>query len=99
MWLDVALDKSAAIPTDLIHTVGIAIPKPTPPLIPGAMNEKVAPVTVQTRKPAVISPPLDGPSWLDGNSCCDMTRTPDGGEPDQRTDCGRLSGSPSTTSS
>ena len=70
VWLDVALDKSATIPTDLIHTVGIAIPKPSPPLIPGTMDEKVAPVTVQTRKPAVIAPPLDGENWLDGDSCC-----------------------------
>ena len=37
------------------------------------MTETVAPVTVQTRKPVVIAPPLDGPNWLDGNSCCDMT--------------------------
>ena len=37
------------------------------------MTENVAPVTVQTRKPIVIAPPLDGPNWLDGNSCCDMT--------------------------
>ena len=45
---------------------------------PRTMTADVAPVTVQTRKPAVISPPLDGPNWLDGNSCCDMRRTPDG---------------------
>jgi hypothetical protein len=37
------------------------------------MTETVAPVTVQTRKPAVIAPPLVGPKWVDGNSCCDMT--------------------------
>ena len=37
------------------------------------MTETVAPVTVQTRKPVVIAPPLDGPNWLDANSCCDMT--------------------------
>ncbi len=73
VWLDVALDKSAAIPTDLIHTVSIAIPKPSPPLITATMDEKVAHVAVQTRKPAVIAPPLYGPNWLDGNSCCDMT--------------------------
>jgi len=30
-------------------------------------------VTVSTQRPAVISPPLRGPRWLDGNSCCDMT--------------------------
>jgi hypothetical protein len=73
VWLDVALDKSAGVPRDLVHTIGITVPKPSPPLILGTMEEKVAPVTVQTRKPAVISPPLDGPSWLDGDSCCDMT--------------------------
>jgi hypothetical protein len=37
------------------------------------MTETVAPVTVQTRKPAVIAPPLAGPKWVDANSCCDMT--------------------------
>ena len=26
---------SAAVPTELVHTVGITVPKPTPPLIPG----------------------------------------------------------------
>ena len=30
-------------------------------------------MTVSTHPPAVISPPLRGPRWLDGNSCCDMT--------------------------
>ena len=73
VWLDVALDNSAGVPRDLIHDIGITIPKPSPPLINATMEEKVAPVTVQTRKPAVISPPLDGPNWLDGDSCCDMT--------------------------
>ena len=72
-WLDVATDKSDPVPTDLVHTIGISIPKPQPPLIPGTIDERVAPVTVSTHKPAVISPPLDGPKWLDGNSCCDMT--------------------------
>lgn len=73
VWLDVALDKSAAVPAELTHTIGVTIPDPSPPLIPATMAEVVAPVTVQTRKPAVIAPPLDGPNWLDGNSCCDMT--------------------------
>ena len=30
-------------------------------------------MTVSDHQPAVISPPLDGPKWLDANSCCDMT--------------------------
>jgi hypothetical protein len=72
VWLDVVLDKSAPIPSDLTHTLGVAIPKPMPPLIPATMDEVVAPVTVSTHKPAVIAPPLDGPNWLDGDSCCDL---------------------------
>ena len=73
VWLDVAIDKSSTVPTDLVHTIGVAIPKPSPPLFPATMEEEVAPVAVQTRKPAAIAPPLSGPNWLDGNSCCDMT--------------------------
>ena len=72
VWLDVALDKDAAVPADLVHLVGISVPKPSPPLFPATMTETVAPVAVQTRKPVVVSPPLSGPGWLDGNGCCDM---------------------------
>ena len=72
VWLDVVMDKSAPMPSELTHTLGIAIPKPTPPLIPATMDEQVAPVTVSTHKPAVIAPPLDGQNWLDGDSCCDL---------------------------
>jgi hypothetical protein len=72
VWLDVALEKDEAIPTDLVHLVGISVPKPMPPLFPATMTEVVAPVTVATRKPVVISPPLSGAGWLDGNGCCDM---------------------------
>ena len=72
VWLDVALAKDVRVPTTLVHTVGISVPKPMPPLFPATMTEVVAPVTVQTRKPVVISPPLSGPGWLDGNGCCDM---------------------------
>ena len=61
------------MPGELTHTVGITVPKPQPPLLPATMTETVGQVTVQTRKPVVIAPPLDGPNWLDGNSCCDMT--------------------------
>jgi murein DD-endopeptidase MepM/ murein hydrolase activator NlpD len=41
-------------------------------LVTATMIETVAPVTVQTRKPVVISPPLAGPNWLDADSCCDL---------------------------
>jgi hypothetical protein len=74
VWLDVVLDRSATPPTDLTHTIVVDLAKPMPPLLPATMTEDdVAQVTVSTQKPVVISPPLDGPRWLDGNSCCDMT--------------------------
>jgi hypothetical protein len=73
VWLDVALDRGATIPAELVHGVGVSLAQPQPPLFPATMIETVAPVSVQTRKPSVIAPPLVGPNWLDANSCCDMT--------------------------
>ena len=73
VWLYVGLNRPATVPGDLTHAIGIAVPKPQPPLFPATMTEKVGQVTVQTRKPVTIAPPLNGPKWLDGNSCCDMT--------------------------
>ena len=34
------------------HTVGVTVPKPTPPLIPAVMDEKVAPVVVLPSSPS-----------------------------------------------
>jgi hypothetical protein len=78
VWLDVALERPAdgspeAIPANLSHAIGISMADPLPGIFPATMTETVAPVTVQTRKPVVISPPLSGPNWLDANGCCDMT--------------------------
>lgn len=73
VWLDVALAPDQQVPEQLIHAVGITVPRPMPPLFPGAMTEDIAPVDVQARAPVVIAPPLAGPNWLDGNSCCGMT--------------------------
>ena len=72
VWLDVQLDKDAAVPQTLTHSIGVSLSEPQPPLLPATMTEHVAPVTVQTRKPIVIAPPLAGPSWLDGDSCCEV---------------------------
>lgn len=73
VWLDIALDPGTTVPTDLIHAVGVSVTRPQPPLFPATVSETVAPVNVQTRKPAVIAPPLRGRNWVDANSCCDMT--------------------------
>ncbi|MCU1696723.1 MAG: metalloendopeptidase-like rane protein [Mycobacterium sp.] len=77
VWLDVVIDgptdSTPAVPQQLSHTIVTNPMKPMPPLLPATMTEDVAPVTVSTHEPPVISPPLDGPRWVDGNSCCDMT--------------------------
>ncbi|PXX05178.1 peptidase M23-like protein [Mycolicibacterium moriokaense] len=73
VWLDVALDKGTPVPAELVHAIGVSLPDPQPPLFPATMTETVAPVTVQTRTPPVIAPPLVGTNWVDANSCCDMT--------------------------
>src|SRR5258707_13985258 len=36
------------------------------------MPDTVAAGTVRSRNPLVIAPPLDGPNWLDADSCCGM---------------------------
>lgn len=71
-WLDVALDKGAPVPTELTHAIAVSNPEPNPPLFPATTTSTVARVTVQTRNPIVISPPLVGPRWMDANGCCDM---------------------------
>jgi hypothetical protein len=73
IWLDVTVDGGAPIPTAITHSVSVTVATPIPGLVPANLTQTVAPVRVQDRKPVSISPPLDGPNWLDGNSCCDMT--------------------------
>jgi hypothetical protein len=73
VWLDAELDQGAPIPAELVHEIGVSVAQPQPPLFPATMTETVAPVTVSTRKPPVITPPLVGTNWVDANSCCDMT--------------------------
>ena len=73
VWIDVAVDEVASVPMDITHTIGLTVPPPQPPLVRAAMTENIAPTKVDTRRPVTISPPVSGPNWLDGNSCCDMT--------------------------
>jgi hypothetical protein len=73
VWLDVAVDKPGDVPTNLVHAIGVTLSRPQPPLMPATMTESIAPVAVDTGRPVAISPPLTGPNWLDGNSCCEMT--------------------------
>ncbi|MGE5695253.1 MAG: M23 family metallopeptidase [Candidatus Sericytochromatia bacterium] len=72
VWLDVALDESAGIPSDISHTVGITVAEPVPPVIQPTMTETIAATVVDNRKPVTVSAPLTGNGWLAVNACCDM---------------------------
>ncbi|OMC30601.1 peptidase M23 [Mycobacterium sp. GA-1841] len=73
VWLDVVADDPTQVPTDLTHELGITVARPMPPLVAPNLTQSVAPVSVQTRKPVSISPPLTGDNWVNANGCCDMT--------------------------
>jgi hypothetical protein len=68
--MDVALDEGSSIPERLAHAIGVSLPEPNPPLFPATMTIDIAPTSVEKRKPVVISPPLSGPDWLNGDGCC-----------------------------
>ena len=70
VWLDVVLDANAAAPARLTHALSLSNSDPQPPLFPATQTVDVAPVTVQSRKPVAIEPPLRGPNWVDGDGCC-----------------------------
>ncbi len=73
LWVDVALDAGATVPTSLEHVLTVIPETPSEPLLPETITETVAPVTVSTRTPIEVDPPVRGPGWLDGNGCCVVT--------------------------
>jgi Peptidase family M23 len=73
VWLDVAVDKATPVPGDITHTIALTLTQPQPPLFPGAVTETIAPTKVDTAQPVTISPPLTGPSWVNGDGCCGMS--------------------------
>lgn len=70
VWMDVVLDKDAALPERLTHSLSLSLPEPKPPMFPATMTIDIAATDVEKRKPIVISPPLSGPGWLNGTGCC-----------------------------
>ncbi|MGO2747113.1 M23 family metallopeptidase [Microbacterium sp.] len=53
--------------------IDIAPSTPIPPMVSSPMTQTLAPTPVDAAEPIVIGPPLVGPGWLDGNSCCTVT--------------------------
>ncbi|NMN97274.1 M23 family metallopeptidase [Nocardiaceae bacterium YC2-7] len=72
VWVDATVDTRADIPDTISHAVDIEVAEPSPPLIPQTLVEQVATTKVDKKDPIVIKPPLDGPHWLDGDSCCEV---------------------------
>ncbi|GAA4764527.1 M23 family metallopeptidase [Actinomycetospora chibensis] len=70
IWLDVTLAPTDPVPARLEHRLDTAFAQPSPPLVPPTLTATVAPTAVDRTPPARISPPLRGPGWLDGDSCC-----------------------------
>lgn len=70
VWLDLALERDAQMPTRLMHAVKVSNPEPLVPLFPSTQTVDIAPVDVQLREPVVIASPLAGPNWIDGGGCC-----------------------------
>lgn len=71
--LDVVLPPSHDAPKELIHLITLSPEHAMAPLVQATMTEKVAATAVSAAAPVVISSPVRGPNWLDGNSCCEMT--------------------------
>ncbi|WP_433034069.1 M23 family metallopeptidase [Actinomycetospora sp. CA-053990] len=73
IWLDVTLAPTDPVPARLEHRLDTAFAQPSPPLVPSTLTATVAPTAVDRTPPARISPPLRGPGWLDGDSCCRLS--------------------------
>ncbi|WP_439590761.1 M23 family metallopeptidase [Microbacterium sp.] len=73
VWLDVVVDSMDALPSRLTHDITFAFEPGAPPVISNRMTERVAETEVDRSAPIVIGPPLRGPGWLNGNSCCAVT--------------------------
>jgi hypothetical protein len=73
VFLDVAIPGGQRVPGELQHAVSLTAEKAMEPVFSSPMTEVVAPVAVSGDDPVVISSPLRGDGWFDGNSCCGMT--------------------------
>lgn len=73
VWLDVTVPTMDDVPTSLSHVLAISPTQEIPPVVSTSMTLSLAPTSVSTVEAVVISPPVKGDRWLDGNSCCGVT--------------------------
>jgi hypothetical protein len=67
--LHLAFDPGAGVPDRLVHRVAVLGAAALGDLTPVPLSYTVAPVRVSPRVP-VVGPPLTGPGWVAGDSCC-----------------------------
>ncbi len=73
VWLDIVVDSTEEVPTEITHSVNVSVAKPLAGLIPARVTQDIARTEVSDHKPVSIAPPLDGLNWLDANGCCVMS--------------------------
>ncbi|MTD12598.1 peptidoglycan DD-metalloendopeptidase family protein [Nakamurella sp. YIM 132087] len=73
VWLDVTLEPDQQVPARLDHVITATPTTPSEPLIPATLTETIAATEVSTAEPVEVLPPLRGPGWVDGGSCCALT--------------------------
>jgi hypothetical protein len=73
LWLDVVIDSMEDLPRSLTHDVAFSFDPGALPIITDEMTERLATTTIDLSEAVVVSPPLRGDGWLNGNSCCAVT--------------------------
>jgi murein DD-endopeptidase MepM/ murein hydrolase activator NlpD len=67
MFFDVTYKNRSSVPAHISHRVVVTAPEGGESKTFTAIDE---PIPVDPKEPIVLSPPLKGTRWLDGNGCC-----------------------------
>jgi hypothetical protein len=66
-FFDVTYRNAADVPRLIAHRIAVRLAG-----VGGTVTELTDPVPVDCRPPVVLSPPLTGERWWDGNGCCEV---------------------------
>jgi hypothetical protein len=72
VWMSPSVERAAEAPTAVHHRITATFPTAPSPLIGTSVTEdRIAGTRVSRVAAPVVSSPLGGTNWLDGNGCCD----------------------------
>lgn len=71
--IDLAVPAGTPVPGRLDHAITLSPESAVEPIFSSPMTEIVAAVEVWGEPPVVISSPVRGDSWFNGNGCCGMS--------------------------